>query len=195
MDTGAWLPYVQSYGYVMLFLFLFCGIVGIPAPEESLLFFVGVVIAKNQLLLWPTLVSLGWNDGRHGGGVWRRQTVGVAACAKVWQVCRNYRRTVGAIPRLVLPLREMGHFVWLLCPGGAANMSVYGRGEPIPVSDVSFAGYAGDSWLGRSADIGWSIAWPTYPYPPDFFSACRFGIVFALFVGDMGWTAETQKIC
>lgn len=150
---------------------------------------------KSIAALADACLVLGWNDGRHGGGVWRRQTVGIAACAKVWQVCRNYRRTVGAIPRLVLPLREMGHFVWLLCPGGAANMSIYGGGEPVPVSDVSFVGYAGDSWLGRSADIGWSIAWPTYPYPPDFFSACRFGIVFALFVGDMDWTAETQKIC
>jgi len=57
MDTSVWLPYIQSYGYGVLFLFLFFGIVGIPAPEESLLFFVGVVIAKEQLLLWPTLAS------------------------------------------------------------------------------------------------------------------------------------------
>ncbi|BBW98265.1 DedA family protein [Geobacillus sp. FSL W8-0032] len=57
MDTSVWLPYVQSYGYVMLFLLLFCGIVGIPAPEESLLFLVGVMIAKEQLLFWPTIAS------------------------------------------------------------------------------------------------------------------------------------------
>ncbi|NNU84877.1 DedA family protein [Geobacillus sp. BMUD] len=65
MDTSVWLPYVQSYGYVMLFLFLFCGIVGIPAPEESLLFFVGVMVAKEQLLLGPTLVSC-WGGAMAG---------------------------------------------------------------------------------------------------------------------------------
>lgn len=65
METGVWLPYVQSYGYVTLFLFLFCGIVGIPAPEESLLFFVGLIVAKEQLLLWPSLASC-WGGAMTG---------------------------------------------------------------------------------------------------------------------------------
>nr|WP_236931046.1 hypothetical protein [Geobacillus sp. JS12] len=65
MDTSVWLPYVQSYGYVMLFFFLFCGIVGIPAPEESLLFLVGVMVAKEQLLLGPSLASC-WGGAMAG---------------------------------------------------------------------------------------------------------------------------------
>jgi membrane protein DedA with SNARE-associated domain len=59
MDTSILFSYVQSYGYVIIFLFLFFGIVGIPAPEESLLFFLGIVIARKQLL-WEYCFIVSW---------------------------------------------------------------------------------------------------------------------------------------
>ena len=48
--------YIGSYGYIILFICLFFGIVGIPAPEESLLFLTGILISHNQLLMGPTIV-------------------------------------------------------------------------------------------------------------------------------------------
>lgn len=47
------IEYINMYGYVIIFLSLFFGIVGIPAPEESLLFLIGVFIVHHQL-------SFGW---------------------------------------------------------------------------------------------------------------------------------------
>lgn len=49
MEANSILTYIQSHGYIVLFLSLFFGIVGIPAPEESLLFFVGIFISHDQL--------------------------------------------------------------------------------------------------------------------------------------------------
>jgi membrane protein DedA with SNARE-associated domain len=49
MDTNTILMYIHAHGYIIIFLFLFFGIVGIPAPEESLLFLLGVLIAHQQL--------------------------------------------------------------------------------------------------------------------------------------------------
>jgi membrane-associated protein len=56
MGSEELIQYIQSYGYFIIFLFLFFGIVGIPAPEESLLFLVGLLAAKGQLMLSLTLV-------------------------------------------------------------------------------------------------------------------------------------------
>ncbi|KHF27154.1 hypothetical protein LR68_04018 [Anoxybacillus sp. BCO1] len=39
MEANNILMYIQSHGYIVLFLSLFFGIVGIPAPEESLFVF------------------------------------------------------------------------------------------------------------------------------------------------------------
>ncbi|MGE6753820.1 DedA family protein [Rossellomorea sp. NPDC071047] len=56
MGSEEIIQYIQSYGYFIIFLFLFFGIVGIPAPEESLLFLVGLLAAKGQLMLSLALV-------------------------------------------------------------------------------------------------------------------------------------------
>ena len=40
---------IHQYGYLIIFVFLFCGIIGIPAPEESLLILIGVMIVHQQL--------------------------------------------------------------------------------------------------------------------------------------------------
>ena len=53
MNIETILHYIEVYGYVIIFLFLFFGIVGIPAPEESLLFLIGVLIVHHKL-------SFGW---------------------------------------------------------------------------------------------------------------------------------------
>jgi membrane protein DedA with SNARE-associated domain len=49
MNIDTILHYIELYGYIIIFLSLFLGIVGIPAPEESLLFLVGVLIVQNKL--------------------------------------------------------------------------------------------------------------------------------------------------
>ncbi|EIT85985.1 alkaline phosphatase [Fictibacillus macauensis ZFHKF-1] len=49
--------YLQDYGYWVIFLILLCGIVGIPAPEESFMFLLGVLIAKGQLSFEMSLLA------------------------------------------------------------------------------------------------------------------------------------------
>lgn len=43
------LYYIDMHGYLIIFLLLFFGIVGIPAPEESLLFLIGILIGYKKL--------------------------------------------------------------------------------------------------------------------------------------------------
>lgn len=57
MAANTLLQYIHSYGYVIIAVFLFLGIVGIPAPEESLLVLIGVLIFHNQLSFFPSIVS------------------------------------------------------------------------------------------------------------------------------------------
>ncbi len=47
--------YVLQYGYIIIILSLFCGIVGIPAPEESFMVLIGILVAKQQLDLFFSL--------------------------------------------------------------------------------------------------------------------------------------------
>jgi membrane-associated protein len=58
MGSDQIIHYIQEYSYFIIFLFLFFGIVGIPSPEESLLFLVGVLAAHGQLSMsWGILFS------------------------------------------------------------------------------------------------------------------------------------------
>jgi membrane-associated protein len=57
MNTDTLLHYLNMYGYLVIFLFLFCGIVGIPAPEESLLFLIGVLVDERSLAFIPACLS------------------------------------------------------------------------------------------------------------------------------------------
>ena len=56
MSIDTILHYIELYGYFIIFLFLFFGIVGIPAPEESLLFLVGVLIVHHKLSFGLTIL-------------------------------------------------------------------------------------------------------------------------------------------
>jgi membrane protein DedA with SNARE-associated domain len=49
MNIETVLNYIEVYGYIVITLSLFFGIVGIPAPEESLLFLIGVLIVHHKL--------------------------------------------------------------------------------------------------------------------------------------------------
>ena len=49
MNINTLLTYIDLYGYLIIFLFLFFGIVGVPAPEESLLFLIGVLSVQDKL--------------------------------------------------------------------------------------------------------------------------------------------------
>ena len=49
--------YIAAYGYIAIFVFLFFGIVGIPAPEESLLIFIGIALSQGTLHFFPALIA------------------------------------------------------------------------------------------------------------------------------------------
>ncbi|MBM7587775.1 membrane protein DedA with SNARE-associated domain [Bacillus pakistanensis] len=49
--------YINSYGYIIIFFLLFFGIVGIPAPEESLLFLIGILIINEKLSFGYAVIS------------------------------------------------------------------------------------------------------------------------------------------
>jgi membrane protein DedA with SNARE-associated domain len=49
--------YLIQYGYIIITLCLFCGIVGIPAPEETFMVLVGVIVANHHLDLSLSLLS------------------------------------------------------------------------------------------------------------------------------------------
>ena len=51
MNVETIINYINIYGYLVIFLFLFFGIVGIPAPEESLLLLIGVLSIHEKLSL------------------------------------------------------------------------------------------------------------------------------------------------
>ncbi|MCM3570319.1 DedA family protein [Neobacillus mesonae] len=57
MNIDTLLQYLNTYGYLIIFVFLFFGIVGIPAPEESLLFLIGVLINQHSLAFLPSSLS------------------------------------------------------------------------------------------------------------------------------------------
>ncbi|WML24909.1 DedA family protein [Neobacillus sp. OS1-33] len=61
MNVETIINYINIYGYFVIFLFLFLGIIGIPAPEESLLFLIGVLSFHHQLSSGLTMLcsSLG----------------------------------------------------------------------------------------------------------------------------------------
>lgn len=48
---------VELYGYAVIILSLFLGIVGVPAPEESMMFLVGVLAGYGQLQLIAAILS------------------------------------------------------------------------------------------------------------------------------------------
>ncbi len=57
MNIETLINYLNMYGYMIIFIFLYFGIVGIPAPEESLLFLIGVLIDQHSLAFIPAGLS------------------------------------------------------------------------------------------------------------------------------------------
>ncbi|TCP19980.1 membrane protein DedA with SNARE-associated domain [Scopulibacillus darangshiensis] len=49
-------PYLITYGYFAIFIFIFFGIVGIPSPEESFLLFVGIALSQGSLNLYISIL-------------------------------------------------------------------------------------------------------------------------------------------
>lgn len=57
MSLDHLLHYIDAYGYVIIFVILCFGIVGIPAPEESLLFLIGILVGYHNLSLKLSIFS------------------------------------------------------------------------------------------------------------------------------------------
>ena len=51
------LPWLDHYGSVVIFVWLALGIFALPLPEESLLLLLGFLIAKGKLAIVPSLVA------------------------------------------------------------------------------------------------------------------------------------------
>lgn len=51
MNMEIVINYLIDYGAIIIFLALFCGIIGIPAPEESFLVFLGMICVNGQFSL------------------------------------------------------------------------------------------------------------------------------------------------
>ncbi len=51
------LPWITAYGYIAIFSLLVLGIVGLPAPDETLLVFSGYLAFKGDLHVLPTIAS------------------------------------------------------------------------------------------------------------------------------------------
>ncbi|MCF6409412.1 DedA family protein [Pseudalkalibacillus salsuginis] len=47
---------IENYGYWIILITLFCGVVGIPAPEETFLVLIGMLTAQHHLLLIWTVI-------------------------------------------------------------------------------------------------------------------------------------------
>ncbi|SFE24607.1 membrane protein DedA, SNARE-associated domain [Bacillus sp. OV194] len=56
MSLDSVISYLQSYGHWIILIVLFCGIVGIPAPEESFMFLIGVLVAKGHFAFGTSLL-------------------------------------------------------------------------------------------------------------------------------------------
>ncbi|TYR81705.1 DedA family protein [Priestia megaterium] len=56
MDVTIVSQYIKAFGSIVILIVLFCGIVGIPAPEESFLIVLGMFIAKHQLGLYESVI-------------------------------------------------------------------------------------------------------------------------------------------
>jgi len=52
------LPWIHHYGSVVIFLWLGLGIIALPIPEESLLLFLGFLVAKEKLPLFSTVIAV-----------------------------------------------------------------------------------------------------------------------------------------
>lgn len=57
MDTNHVLSLVESYGPLIIFVSLFFGVVGIPAPEETLVVIIGILIHEHTLPAIPSILA------------------------------------------------------------------------------------------------------------------------------------------
>ena len=52
------LPWINQYGSIVIFLWLVLGIIALPIPEESLLLFIGYLMAKEKLPIFSTIIAV-----------------------------------------------------------------------------------------------------------------------------------------
>ncbi len=51
------LPWINHYGSIVIFVWLALGIIALPIPEESLLLFLGFLMAKEKLPIFSTMIA------------------------------------------------------------------------------------------------------------------------------------------
>lgn len=148
--------WMESYGYPVLFVLLLSGIIGFPVPDEAVLLFTGVLIAKGFMTLIPafsvsvTAVLLGslmnYRIAAMGNRKWLRMGKKMGFSLKRWK-------------KSILLVRKYG--VWSIpfsyfIPGVRMGVS-YGAG----ILQIRFLHYVISSafgvvgWVGVYLSIGY----------------------------------------
>lgn len=56
--SDQFLPWINHYGSIVIFLWLALGVIALPIPEESVLLLLGVLMAKEKLPLCATIIAV-----------------------------------------------------------------------------------------------------------------------------------------
>lgn len=102
---------VREYGYPIFFIILLAGIIGFPVPDEGILIFAGILVARGNMFFGPALaigLSAVWAGTLFNYWLashvarWRQsrcaKSIGLAALRREWAVRVIYRFGFWAIP-------------------------------------------------------------------------------------------------
>lgn len=150
---------IQEYGYSIFFLVLLAGTMGFPVPDEGILLFAGVLVARGDLLFLPALAVgtlavlagtlanywIAFNFGRWKTEKWERR-VNFKACR--WQ------RIIGVLYRFGLWAVPFAFFI----PGIRMSASYAAGILRLPVPGYVISSLAGVvAWVGFYLWLGTGI--------------------------------------
>ncbi|GAX88874.1 DedA family protein [Effusibacillus lacus] len=151
---------IQEYGYFFLFLIVLSGVLGFPVPDEGVLFFAGVLIAKGLMSFVPALVV-------SVGAVMLGSFVNyrVASLCGVWKMARWGRRIGFPVHRWKRSVRIMRRYgIWAVpvsyfIPGVRMGVS-YGAGLlRLPAREYTISAFVGVvAWVGLYLWLGSLVA-------------------------------------
>ncbi|MEG0386426.1 MAG: DedA family protein [Solibacillus sp.] len=117
---------IQQYGAIIVFICLFFGIVGIPAPEETLLFIIGIFIHSQKLngmtsvmaAIWGAFIGMvvAYGIGRYAGAPAFQRVVNLLKLntfqAQAWQekYQSNYKKAL-VISFFIPGARQMNPYI------------------------------------------------------------------------------------
>lgn len=141
---------IQEYGYFLLFLIVLAGILGLPVPDEGVLLFAGVLIAKGAMEFLPALLVS--SAAVLSGSLINYR---IASSCGVWKLARWTKRLRFPVHRWKRSVRIMRKYgVWAVplsyfIPGVRIGVS-YGAG----LIRLPMRSYAMSSLLGVFGWVG-----------------------------------------